>query len=156
LLDARSWPWFNTYQLTGLNLAAVGAPTVWSQQAQGVQGSLWFSPTPNGTVALTVEAAWIPIPLVNDSTVEVLSYPWTDAVPYFAAYLAYENAQRLDDAKRMLGLFNAFMVAARIGVTPMVGAPSWPPAKGFQGPIDAAGSLLPTAKGAQSGEGGLG
>jgi hypothetical protein len=156
MLDARPWPWFNTYQLTGLNLGSAGPPTVWSQQTQGVQGSLWFSPTPNGTVALTVEAAWIPIPLVNDSTVEVLSYPWTDAVPYFAAYLAYENAQRLDDAKRMQGLFNAFMIAARVGVTPMVGGPSWPPGKGFQSPIDAAGSLLPNGKPAQSGEGGLG
>lgn len=157
LLEAYPWPKFNAYQLTGLNYSAAGVPGIWSMQNQGATGSLWFSPTPNGTVAMAVEAAWVPIPLVNDATEEVLGYPWTDAVPYFAAYLAYENSQRSADADKMLKLFNAFVTAARVGVTPMVGGPSWPTLKGLQSGIDAAGSRLPNAKPSQGGgEGALG
>ena len=156
LVNARTWPWFNTYLLTGTNFAATGTPTDWSLQNQGVLGNMWFSPTPNGSVALAVEAAWVPVPLVDDTTDEALGYPWTDAVPYFAAYLAYINAGRGSDADKMLKLFNAFVIAARVGVTPLVGGPTWPTLKGMQAGIDAAGSLLPNGKPAQSGEGGLG
>jgi len=156
MLDARPWAWFLAYQLTGVNTGATGAPTVWSMQSQGSLGTLWFSPTPASTVILSVEAAWVPVPLTSDATPEALAYPWTAAVPYFAAYLGYVNAQRATDAQKMLMLFNVFMKAARVGVTPEVTPPTWPNAKGFQAAFDPQASNLPGARPAQGGEGALG
>lgn len=118
ILEGRSWQYFLNFYLTGSNTIATGVPTLWAMQNQGSQGTIWFWAIPNGTVNMVVEASWVPVALTSDSTPEALSYPWTDAVPYFAAYLGLTYAQRTADAKRMLDLFNAFMVAARVGVTP--------------------------------------
>lgn len=156
VLEARPWQWFLNYYLTGTNTTTTGTPTVWSLQNQGSLGNIWFWAIPNGSITISLEATWTPIALVTDATAEALSYPWTDTVPYFAAYLAYLNAQRGDDAQRMLGLFNAFMKAARVGVTPETMPINWPNLKGLQGAFDPAGTNLPNAKPSQGGEGSLG
>jgi hypothetical protein len=47
---------------------------------------------------------------------------WTDAVPYFAAYLALMSAQtnaRLEYAKQMFGLYQEFVDRARRASTPL-------------------------------------
>ena len=80
-LESRAWAWFLNYCLNGAAYSETGTPSVWSMQNQGSMGNIWFSPTPNGTVLMNVEAAWTPVALVTDSTPENLSYPWTDAVP---------------------------------------------------------------------------
>ncbi len=154
VLEARPWQWMVNYYLQGTNTTSTGTPTVWSMQNQGSLGTLWFWPIPNGSINLTVEATWVPIPLVNDSTVEVLAYPWTDAVPYFAAALAYLNAQRSQDAQRMMSMFNTFMKAARVGVTPEWMSPNFPGLKPIQGSIDPLTTNLPGGK--PSGPGGEG
>ena len=118
VLEVRPWQWFQNYYLQGSNTTATGVPTIWAMQNQGVSGNIWFWAIPNGTILMSVEASWIPVPLVTDATPEALSYPWTDAVQYFASYMAYLNAQRSSDAQRMLQLYNAFMKSARVGVTP--------------------------------------
>lgn len=156
-LESRPWAWFLNYELNGPAYSATGTPTVWSMQNLGSMGNLWFSPTPNGTVLMNVEASWIPVALTTDATPENLSYPWTDAVPYFAAYLAYTNAQRQTDAQKMLGLFNAFVKAARIGVTPEINPAASPNLKGMQAGFDPlASNQGQTVKPAQGGEGALG
>ena len=156
-LESRAWAWFLNYCLNGAAYSETGTPSVWSMQNQGSMGNIWFSPTPNGTVLMNVEAAWTPVALVTDSTPENLSYPWTDAVPYFAAYLGYTNAQRATDAKRMLDLFNAFVRAARIGVTPEINPTAAPNLKGMQSGFDPmASNQGQTVKPSQGGEGALG
>jgi len=58
----------------------------------------------------------LPITLVSDGTAEAIPYPWTDAVPYFAAYLALLSAQspaRTADADRMMQRYELFMGRAR-------------------------------------------
>ena len=157
VIPKRSWQWFTNYKLNGASTTAVGVPTVWSMQNQGSLGTLWFSPVPNGTITMNVEATWVPVALVDDTTPENLAYPWTDAVPYFAAYMALLNAQRQADASRMLGWFNGFMKAARIGVTPEWTATAFPNLKGLQGAYDPVmsnlgKSVVPT----QGGEGSTG
>jgi hypothetical protein len=156
MLDSEPWPWFSNYYLTGLNTALMDTPTLWSMQNQGNGGNLWLWPIPNGSVTLLVEASWMPVSLVDDSTPEALSYPWTDAVPFLAAYWAYLNAQRGSDAQRMLGMFNAFVKNARVGVTPEILPVNWPALKGLQGASDATATMNPGAKPSQGGEGGLG
>lgn len=105
-------------------------------QTLGGNGSVWFSPTPSGILTLQIEASWTPVVLVDDTTLEALSYPWTDAIPYFGAYLAYQNAQRPTDAQKMLGLYNAFINAARVGVTPQWSPTQFPNQKGIQAAFD--------------------
>ena len=62
-----------------------------------------------------------PIVLVDDTTAEAIPYPWTDAVPYYAAYLAYLDAQRADDSDRMFKQYEMFMKRARnMSETPFV------------------------------------
>lgn len=136
IIRKRSWQWLSNYGLNGSAIAATGTPTMWAMQNLGSNGTLWFSPTPNGVLTLNVEATWTPVPLVDDTTPEALSYPWTDAVPYFAAYLAYENAQRATDAQKMLAMVNTFMTAARVGVTPAWTPNALPNQKGVSGAFD--------------------
>jgi hypothetical protein len=139
VLEKRPWQWFTNYKLQGQTGNQTGVPTVWSMQNQGAMGFVWFWPIPNGTVNLTPEVSWVPQALTFDTDPEILGYPWTDAVPYFAAYLAYVNAQRGSDAERMMGMFNAFMKASRGGVTP-----EWMP------------SVFPALRSVPGGEGALG
>lgn len=112
------WPWeyFNTFFL-GSNIAA-GFPTSWTQYAQGVLGSLYFSPTPDTAYTANVDCVCTPSALVDDASVEALPYPWTDAVPYFAAYLALLSLQRQQEAANMYELYKDFAQRARKYSTP--------------------------------------
>lgn len=85
-------------------------PYYWSQYGQGVNGSFYLYPIPSGTYPMDVDCYCLPIALINDSTVEAIPYPWTDAVPYYAAYLALLNAQRKEDAMGMLNDYKMKMM----------------------------------------------
>ena len=54
-----------------------------------------------------------PVVLVDDTTAEAIPYPWTDCVPYFAAYLALMNSRRPEEAANMFKLYETFMKRAR-------------------------------------------
>ena len=125
-MTPRQFEWFSLYEL---NNAAPqqGPPQRWSQFGQGASGSptqggtLWVSPVPDGSYTLTVDAVCYPVPLVDDTTPEALPYLWTDAVPYFAAYLAYLSAQspaREANALRMFQIYTEFVARARRFSTP--------------------------------------
>jgi hypothetical protein len=114
---------FETFSLYELNAATVlsGIPTKWSQYAQGVNGSVFFSPVPAVAGTVVMDCVCYPIPLVSDATVEAIPYLWTDAVPYFAAYLALLSAQtgvRTQEADAMLKRYTEFVNRARRGATP--------------------------------------
>jgi hypothetical protein len=120
----NSWPWeyFNQYFISQVG-AANATPTDWAQFAQGTTGSLFFSPTPNASLTANLDCVCYPIPLVDDTTVEAIPYPWTDAVPYFAAYLALLSSQtssRQAEALRMMEMYNEFKDRARRYSTPTV------------------------------------
>lgn len=128
-MDGRPWDYFFNYCLTA---PTSGAPTKWAQLTMGnkgvaiVSGSaadgtlyLWPTPTALTTGTLTLDCVLTPYALDNVSNLtEALPYPWTDAVQYFAAYLAYTNAQRNADADRMWKLYQVFMQRARDISTP--------------------------------------
>jgi hypothetical protein len=119
-LNAWPWEYFQQYFLfNGLT----GLPTDWAQYSQGANGSFYVNPIPINILTLTADAVCYPINLVDDTTVEAIPYPWTDAVPYFAAYLALMGAQtsaRIEYAQRMLQLYNEFKDRARRYSTPEV------------------------------------
>lgn len=88
-------------------------PVVFTQYGQGESGSIYLFPVPSGTYNMEWDTYCQPIDLVTDSTVEAIPYPWTEAVPYYAAMLCYEYSQRNDDSQRMMSLYKQKMVEAR-------------------------------------------
>jgi len=114
-LDGRPWDYFFNYCLTKPTTAT---PTTWSQLSQGQGGQFYLYPTPVAGGTLTLDCVLIPVDLVDDTTVELIPWPWTTAVCYYAAYLAYMNAQRNADADRMWQLYQQKMQRARDMTTP--------------------------------------
>ena len=111
----RSWPWFDLYHLNN-PVPVNDTPSVWAQYAQGAGGSFYLDPAPDDTYTLNCDLVCYPIPLVDDTTVEAIPYLWTDAIPYYAAYLALLSSQtsaRQADAKRMFDMFTMFTQRAR-------------------------------------------
>lgn len=88
-------------------------PAVAAQFGQGVNGSLYMYPIASAPYQMIWDCLCLPIDLATDNDPEAIPYPWTDAVPYFAAYLAYLNAQRDQDAERMFQLYERFTKRAR-------------------------------------------
>lgn len=118
----RSFAWFGLYELNN-PVPVQGPPTVWSQYAQGVNGSIFVSAVPDSTYTLTLDTLCYPIPLVSDATVEAIPYPWTDAVPFLAAYYALLSAQsaaRQADADRMFARYEEYRNRGRKFSNPVV------------------------------------
>jgi hypothetical protein len=111
----RPWEWFELYDLNN-PVPESGPPREWAQYGQGQTGSFFVDLLPDQIYTLTLDTVCVPIPLVDDSTVEAIPYPWTDAVPYFAAYLALLSAQmnaRRADAEAYFGYYTVFVQRAR-------------------------------------------
>jgi hypothetical protein len=118
----RPWEWFQFYAQNN-PVPPTGPPARWSVYGQGATGSFYIDPLPNFVYVMTCDCVCLPIPLVNDSTVEAIPPLWQDAVSYFAAYLALLSAQsgaRSADANRMMERFEFFMQRARQFSNPSV------------------------------------
>ena len=114
-ITPRPWPWFSLYELNN-PVPNSAAPRSWAQFAQGVNGSFYISPLPDAAYLLNCNSVCYPINLVDDTTVEALPYPWTDCVPYLAAYWALLSAQtnaRLADALQYYKIYGEFAERAR-------------------------------------------
>jgi hypothetical protein len=116
-LAKRDFSWFQAY-LRSVAMTRVGDPEAWCQYGQGVTGSLYLWPVPNLYRALEVDCYFGVVDLSGAQTVDLIPTPWDACVPFYAAYLAYMNAQRLDDARTMLGEFERMLAEARGIVTP--------------------------------------
>ena len=108
----RPFPWFQLYHLNN-PVPQQGQPTVYSQFGQGSAGTLYVDPVPDQNYTLNLDAVCLPIALVDDTTAEAIPYPYTDAVPYYAAYLALTSAQRTADAQAMWQQYQTFASRAR-------------------------------------------
>jgi hypothetical protein len=111
-LAPRPFPYFQLYYLNN-PVPQPGVPAVYSQFGQGENGTLYFSPLPDFNYVANVDAVCVPQALVDDTTVEAIPAPYTDAVPYYAAYLAFLSAQRAADADRMFQEYSKFASRAR-------------------------------------------
>lgn len=112
MLTQKPWSEFQAYLRIYSNTQQ-NYPTYWAQLGQGVNGSIYLFPWPAQPLQLDIQCAVTPVALVNDTTPEAIPYPWTDAVPYYAAYLAYMNSSRAEDAERLYQLYTIFMKRAR-------------------------------------------
>lgn len=94
-------------------------PTVCAQRGQGTSGTFMLYPLPSSQYQMEWDAFALPQDLLTDQSVEALPEPWTDAVAYFAAHLAYLQIQNFNAAAGYLKLFDQFLnrysVAARPG-----------------------------------------
>jgi hypothetical protein len=125
-LESRPWDYFNFY-FRNIAKPANAIPKAWCPFQQGATfGSFYLSPIPNGIFAIEIDGVWLPIALVDDTTAEAIPYPWTDAVEFYAAYLALKDSQRTTDADHMFEMFEHYMERARGGVTPLVEADNFP------------------------------
>lgn len=116
----RTWPWFSLYELNN-PVPGSGAPRSWAQFAQGVNGSFYLSPIPDLAYPISANAVCYPNNLVLDADVEALPYPWTDCVPYLAAYWALLSAQtnaRMADALNYYKIYGEFAERARAASNP--------------------------------------
>jgi len=112
-LRPRGWPWFAQYKLNN-PVPNTGVPQVWSQYGQGDSGSIFFDPVPDDAYTIILDTVCVPIELVDSTTAEAIPYPWTDAVPFFAAYTALLTAQaRKEDAAMMLQQYEEYKNRAR-------------------------------------------
>ncbi len=114
-LDIRAWEWFVQYYLGS---GASGTPVRVAQQGQGTYGTLFFDPTPNATFSASFDTICLPIALVDDTTAESIPRLWTDAVPFYAAWLGYMSAQRQADAEAMMGRYRELVRKGRATATP--------------------------------------
>jgi hypothetical protein len=123
-LYARAWEWFTQFYL-GNPATPNGFPAVWSQYGQGgaglgtgssASGNIYFDPPPDAAYNLLLDCVCYPINLVDDTTVEAIPFPWTDAVAFFAVYFALLSSQtsaRQGDANRIFAAYQEFMSRAR-------------------------------------------
>ena len=121
---SRAWEWFDFFWMNN-PVPVNGPPNDWAQYAQGssgqgtgsgASGSFFLDPPPDLPYNLVCDCVCYPQALAADGDVEAIPYLWSDAVPYFAAYLALLSAQtdaRMADAERMFGYYQTFQQRAR-------------------------------------------
>ena len=131
----KSWEWFD-FQRFNNPVPGSGPPNEWAQYGQGsagtgaitgegsgtlLSGSLYIDPLPDMVYTLNVDCTAYPIALAADTDIEAIPYLWTDAVPYFAAYLALMSAQtnmRMEQAQRYFQIYQTFVQRARQAANP--------------------------------------
>lgn len=114
-LDLRAWEWFAQYYL-GRN--ASGTPVRAAQQGQGANGTIFFHPIPNAAATVAFDAVLLPVALSSDATPEAIPPLWTDAVPFYAAWLAMQQLQRQNDANQMFARYQELVRRGRQMGTP--------------------------------------
>ena len=98
----------------------ISEPGWWSQFNEGPIGSIYLAPIPGQAQAMEVDLTCIPEDLLTDKDPEIIPYPWTDAVFYWAAVLCLIQQQRTADAQAMAQAFNAEMPFAAAVVCPQM------------------------------------
>lgn len=111
------WGMFQA-QLRAVQVAAPGPPSYWTQFAFGASGSVYFFPVPSQVQAMDWDTLCLPITLQQDADPDAIPDVWTDAVPYYAAYLCYSNMQRLEEAKAAFQVYSMFVKRASAFATP--------------------------------------
>lgn len=108
-LDYWDWSSFQAYLRFYGQQGLQGNPAVWTRY----QNNVYLRPVPTQVYPMQWDSICSVIALVNDSTPEAIPYPFTDAVQYYAAYLALLNAQRPADAGQMMQQYQMFCQRAR-------------------------------------------
>lgn len=99
-------------------------PTFCAQFGQGTSGSLFMYPIASQTYQYELDMLCLPQDLITNLSVEIIPDPWTQAVKYFAAHLAYLDVQNFNAAEYYRKLFDEYALRysnyARIGRIPNI------------------------------------
>lgn len=85
-------------------------PTYFTQLGQGTNGSLYFYPLPSQTYQVEYDCFCLPQDLIDNRSVEAIPDPWTDAVPYMAAHLAFLELQNYNVGNMYLDLYDKMLL----------------------------------------------
>jgi len=108
------------------NLGQSNWPAVWCQYGQGSAGSIYLFPIPSEIAQMDLDCYCYPIDLLVDSDVEAVPHPFTEAIPWYAAYWAYLSIKDFDSASIMLNGFKDNMREARAFVSPAMIPDAYP------------------------------
>ncbi len=90
-------------------------PTAWATYGQS---AFYVSPVPTGTTyTFEADAVLLPAALVNDSSVEVIAYPYYRLVEWYAAFLAKHFEQKFQDAQYFMKIYEV-LLAQLLRTTP--------------------------------------
>ncbi len=93
---------FSVYQANIRNYPVLYqyVPAFASQYGQGASGSFYVYPLPSQTYQMEFDCFCLPTDMLLDNSIpEPIPQPWTDAVPYMAAQLAYLELQNWNAAR---------------------------------------------------------
>ena len=76
------------------------------------QNTVRLGPVPDQIYVMEVDTVVIPQALVNLTDQDILNFPYTSPVPYYAAYKAKEKQQSNDDADRFLKTYKEKIMRA--------------------------------------------
>lgn len=93
-------------------------PEIWAPYQDGENGSFYLQPVPFQYQELGIDGYYDVQALSTTQTADLIPTPWNEPCFYYAAYLAYRNAQRADDARDMLSEYDRLMKQARSTVEP--------------------------------------
>lgn len=102
VLAQKSWTELQAY-CRAYNTAYLDYPSVWANYQLGENGNFYLWPIPAASYPVDLDVFCSPSALVDDSSVDLIPYFWSEAVAYYAAYLCYLYSQRAEDASRMFG-----------------------------------------------------
>lgn len=66
---------------------------------------MYLYPLPNSLYQWEVDCLCLPIDLEDDEDFEALPDPWTDAVPFYAAWLSFLELQNYNSARAMYDMY---------------------------------------------------
>lgn len=95
-------PWGQFNALYRVWVTNTTRPTVWSLQGSLPMATLFVQPVPDQDYDCEADIAYIPIPLVDDSTEDELVYPFSKPVAFYAAYRAKFKEQSYGEANDFL------------------------------------------------------
>jgi len=105
-------------------MGVISYPGFYAQYGFGVGGSIFLAPIPTLQQPMELDCSCMPFPLQSDNDPEAICLPWSDAVPYYAAFLCMLQQQRKEDAAAILQIFQAELPHAASVVAPsMVTSP---------------------------------
>jgi hypothetical protein len=84
-------------------------PVVCAQFGQGTAGSLYMYPLPSQAYQMEWDCVCLPQDLTTNQSVEALPQPWTDAIPHYMAYLAFQELQNMNSARWHYEQYDMFM-----------------------------------------------
>jgi hypothetical protein len=111
-LDRYPWSEFQA-RFRSYGGTQVGNPAIWAQMGDASGASIYLFPIPQQTYNSEWDIYCNVLPLTSDTSPEAIPFPFTSAVKYYAAHLAMLNAQKDDQADKMLQRYKMKLAAAR-------------------------------------------